>query len=581
MQLRRPSDDATATERAFERHLDADALRPVEVPPLIDVDAVIAGIGDNATRGAATAAHRPFEVEERASVHAFFEAYLARLLEIHPDSSFRLGVHPHPRSIGDYGDAADIRWLLLARDAARILREWPGADRLPVHDRIDRAALLGHVEMSLRWQHTPDLAHLDEIDRWFDAFVVLADVPCCPAADRIAAATARLRELPGHLRRVIDLLDVPPKARVLATAETLDAADEYLESYSRHWRAAPEDAVAQLSSALAPAREALTEAAGRLRNAIAPKANGSIAIGAANTALTLRVGLHLPLDARTLYEQALDELRDAHDDMRAAFHRTQNTLTADVRDPSEMQIRELRAACSAWITPLPADEGVVTAPLPALWQVQGASAVYLDPGPLAKASAGVVYLGESSVPEGPSGRDYADFVRRHTLAHETYPGHRLQAVASRAACRLRRFIDDRVLAEGWAVYAEDLLHESNGCVDGGLDDWTRAEERAGYASGLMTELLLATGTLSEAELAAHLLETGWTEATPEQVGAIAARALYSLGYSVGRNEIFRLRHIEEGRLGTAFDLRAFHAKLLAAGPISPRLIEAEWAAQGR
>lgn len=579
--LRRPDDELTKQELAFERFEDSAGLAPPEPPGPMDVDAEIARIGDAETRRAAIAAHRPFPDEAHASIHAFFDAYLARLLEISPDSAFHLGIHPHPREISGFDDASHIRWLLLGRDAAKTLREWPGADALPVHDRIDRAALLDQVETSLRWQDTSDLDRLDHIDRWFDPFVELAEVPCCPAADRIAAATARLRALPAHLVGVVESLDKPPKPRVLVTAANLDAANEYLGDYARTWRAAPDLAVAELEAAIVPARQALTDCARLLRTAVATRATGPMAMGPANTATILRFHHHLPLDARTVYAEAIAAFRAAHDEMRACRGRAWHEIPGDLRDPVEMQIRELRDACKAWIAPQPADEGVVVRPLPRLWEGQGAAAMYLDPGALVVTGPGVVLSGEMPVGDGPVARQHRDLVNRHTIAHETYPGHRLQAVASRAACPLRRFIDDRVLVEGWAVYAEDLLHETGGCAGGGLDDWTRAQSRASHAAYTLLGLLVATGTVTEANALDFLRSTGWAEPTLDDVGTIAARGLYALGYSVGRDEIVALRRAEEERLGDAFDLRAFHAKLLAAGPISPRLIAEEWRAERR
>jgi hypothetical protein len=577
----RPDDEFTRQEIAFERHEDAAGLAPPDMPASIDVDAVIAGIGDAETRRAATAAHRPLPDEARASIHAFFDAYLARVLEISPDSAFRLGVHPHPLAPGEFGDATEIRWLLLSRDAERVLREWPGAERLSVHDRIDRLALLDEVETSLRWQETPDLNGLDHLDRFFDPLVQLAGVSCCPAADRIAVATARLRALPKHLHGVVEGLDAPPKSRVFVTAANLDAANDYLGDYVRSWRAAPDSAIADLEAAIGPARQALTDCARLLRTAIATRATGSLAIGPANTATILRFHHHLPFDARTVYEQALAALRAAHDEMRACRGRARHELSGDLRDPVEMQIRELRDACKAWIAPLPADEGIVVRPLPRLWEGQGAAAVYLDPGNLVVTGPGVVLVGEPPLGDGPLAREYRALDSRHTIAHETYPGHRLHAVAGRAACPLRRFLDDRVLVEGWAVYAEDLLHETGGCAGGGLDDWTRATMRASHAADTLIGILLATGTASASDVLELLREWGWTDPTLEDVGTLAAKGLYALGYSLGRDEIVALRRAEEDRRGGAFDLRAFHAKLLSAGPISPRLVEEEWRAEDR
>ena len=102
--------------------------------------------------------------------------------------------------------------------------------------------------------------------------------------------------------------------------------------------------------------------------------------------------------------------------------------------------------------------GVVVRSTPKLWAAQHGGASYLDPGTLDGPSVGVVHMDAAPAESDAVKFEYARFVRRHCLAHESYPGHRLQAVASRAACRLRRFIDDRLLIAGWAGYAVEVLH---------------------------------------------------------------------------------------------------------------------------
>jgi hypothetical protein len=89
-------------------------------------------------------------------------------------------------------------------------------------------------------------------------------------------------------------------------------------------------------------------------------------------------------------------------------------------------------------------------------------------------------------------------------------------------------------------------------------------------------MLAATGAATDEEIAALLRASGWSKAGVEDVGSMASTSCYALTYFLGREEIVRLRRDEETRLGAAFDLRAFHARLLCEGPIPPRLIEEEW-----
>jgi len=154
----------------------------------------------------------------------------------------------------------------------------------------------------------------------------------------------------------------------------------------------------------------------------------------------------------------------------------------------------------------------------------------------------------------------------------------MEALFRRFACPLRRFVDDRVFVEGWGVTAENLIHETGQCTGGPTDDYVRASRRADRAIDAMCELLLATGAASEREMLELYMGFGSSKATLEHIGAVENESLRGVTYFVGVEEIRRLRLAEEKRLGAAFDLRAFHAKLLAEGPIPPRLIAEEWGA---
>jgi hypothetical protein len=446
------------------------------------------------------------------------------------------------------------------------------------HDRTDRRALVDWIEGEARWQDTPDLHALSSLDGWFSPLVGLADFRSAPVDERIAAATTRLRSARRRLNAIADRLESPRPARVLTTVSRLRDAGEYLKGYAALWKDAPPGSVETIAAAADSARHAVDEVIQRLEGFTVSGSDEPIGIGRANVEVVLRVRHHLPFGARTVYRTALAELREADDALRALGPAARGGTTA-VEGPSpDAAAYALRDAAGRWIDGLPGDEGLRIAPIPRIWAHSGAAALYADAGEFLPAGVGLVYVQG----RGADARTYAnaeDAVEfRHELAHEAYPGHRLEAVRRRAACRLRRFVDDRVFVEGWAVYAEDVLHETGACAPGPTDDFVRASRRAGNAKWAMFCLLTATGAATPRELVDLAQRSGWRGADLEWVGENADLWIYSLNYLVGRDEIRRLRRIEEDRLGAAFDLRAFHAKLLAEGPIPPRLIEEEWAA---
>jgi uncharacterized protein (DUF885 family) len=579
----RPNDEYTKHELAFERFLDSDRLAPVDVPDAIDVDATIAeiGRGDPDAVRAATAAYKPLPDVAGLSLHQFFDAFLARVVDVSPDYAFHLGIHPHPHTLTGVDEATRIRWIMLCRDASRALATWPGAERLSPHDRADRDALLSWIDSQLRWRATRDIDALHSIVSWSHSLDRLVEMPCCPVQDRVAAAVDRLGGLPARLDRAVAVLKRPPRALVLSTAAQLDDVDAYLSTYADAWRDASPDDVRRLRAAVEPARQAVVGCACRLRGGVLAAATGDLAIGRENVADVLRVYHRLPLDARTVYENAVDELRAAHDEMRRLASGRPSTVRPACTDADDVQVRELRRSAEHWVTAMPPDDGVIVSPMPRLAIGEAASASYLDPGALATASIGVVHVRPRRADDGSYRAELETLRRRHMLAHETYPGHRMAAVFQRSACALRSFVDDRVFVEGWGAYSEELLHETGDCADGPIDDWVRAEHRATRAYSTMIELLIATGAASDDDVLGLLKMAGWPRATVVDLGVWQSSTLYELNYFLGIEEIRRLRRDEEDRLGRAFDLRAFHAKLLAEGPIQPRLIEEEWRAQGR
>src|SRR5690606_28157884 len=89
------------------------------------------------------------------------------------------------------------RWLLLCRDAHRLVSAWSGAEASTAHGRADLGLFRSLLELSLRWDHEATwtaFAQL-ELEGNLDALVGLVGFACCSAEARAAAAGARLRAI--------------------------------------------------------------------------------------------------------------------------------------------------------------------------------------------------------------------------------------------------------------------------------------------------------------------------------------------------------------------------------------------------
>jgi uncharacterized protein (DUF885 family) len=157
--------------------------------------------------------------------------------------------------------------------------------------------------------------------------------------------------------------------------------------------------------------------------------------------------------------------------------------------------------------------------------------------------------------------------------HESTPGHHLQIASAQRLTGLpeyRRFLDAEVCAyvEGWGLYSERL-----------------ADEMGLYTSDLARLGMLSFDALRACRLVVDtgMHERGWSRQRAAQfmmdntastaanirneVDRYIAWPGQALAYMIGRREIRRLRAATESRLGSRFDIRAFHGVLLGTGAV--------------
>ncbi len=576
-----PNDGYARIEGLFAAYRHSPAFAPVDIPDEFDAEEIVdkAGREDPAAFRSATAAHRPFPEFKGGSLHPLFDAFLDRFLEINPGWSIGLGIQPFPKRSARFGPELQLRNLMLLRDASRVLRTWPDAERLSPHDRADRAALLGWVESRLRADHQPDIGGLEGLRSIGQPLVHLAQIESAPVEERLAATCVVLDAIPARLRDALVDVEHPPHALVMLAAEELDDDVSYLAELPRAFARARRASLDRLQVSAAAAGVALKQCAAQLRDVVALRAKGALGAGARDVELLLRVGHDVPDGAEAIYERAFAELCDAHDEMRR--------LPKDVREHAptidvatrDVQVDALRGARTDWIASPPEDAGLRVLPMPATSASHGTVGEYMDAGSLGTSTLGVVHVADLGVERNDFERAYHALMHRHTLAHETYPGHRMEAMSRRDACPLRRFIDDRFFVEGWGAHAEDLLHETGRCVGGPVDDYVRASRRASRATETMLVLLIETRAASDASVAALLHAINPARDVELALARHARSSCYELTYFVGLDQIERLRRDEESRLGSAFDLREFDRRLLSEGPIPIALIEEEWRAE--
>ncbi|MCC6708481.1 MAG: DUF885 domain-containing protein [Gammaproteobacteria bacterium] len=176
-----------------------------------------------------------------------------------------------------------------------------------------------------------------------------------------------------------------------------------------------------------------------------------------------------------------------------------------------------------------------------------------------------------------------------TLAlHEAMPGHHYQFAMQQELHdlpRFQRFNSFKAYVEGWALYAESLGHEL-GLYHDPLQHYGHLNDEMLRAMRLVVDTGLHARRWSREQAMSYMRAN--CSLADEEIAAEVERYIawpgQALSYKIGQLRISALRARAERELGTAFDLRDFHAEVLRDGPLPMPILEdklSHWITQQR
>lgn len=156
--------------------------------------------------------------------------------------------------------------------------------------------------------------------------------------------------------------------------------------------------------------------------------------------------------------------------------------------------------------------------------------------------------------------------------HESIPGHHVQIALAQERQELpefRRHLGSTAFVEGWALYTEGLADEL-GLYSSQLDRLGMLSFDAWRASRLVVDTgLHALGWSRQQAVEFLRNNTALAEGNIQnEVDRYIVWPGQALAYKIGQQQILALRQEASRRLGQAFDLKAFHDRLLAEGAVS-------------
>lgn len=162
--------------------------------------------------------------------------------------------------------------------------------------------------------------------------------------------------------------------------------------------------------------------------------------------------------------------------------------------------------------------------------------------------------------------------------HEGLPGHHLQISIAQELTGIpafRKFAGYTAYQEGWGLYAE-RLGKDVGFYQDPYSDYGRLESDVWRAIRLVVDTGVHSEHWSRQQMVDYFHEHSNVDETSVQaeVDRYIAWPSQALAYKIGQLKILQLRDRAKQRLGTKFDIRAFHDEVLDAGAMPLDMLEA-------
>jgi uncharacterized protein (DUF885 family) len=533
---------------------------------------------------------------------ALSEEFVELYMRHHPVQATMAGIHDYDSKLPD--DSAKglnerVMWL---RDLEQRLVASVPWKELPTEQRVDYGLLRSRLaamraDLEEIRIHTRNPAIYPETA--LTGIFLLMARQFAPLEERKEAILARLLAVPDYLKSVRPNLQQVPDAYLGIASEVTLSAPSFVDEVTRVLvRAFPGEAE-RIEHAGERARVGFLQYQEFMDRELESKIGGTFAIGERWMNFKLEREHLLSMDCKALEALGREHVSLTQTALEAEAKKIDPSRSwrdlvteAKKRHPEPLRLREAYQAeversrqfvADKGLAPMPAEDRLEVIDTPIFLRATTPYAAYLPPAPFDAEQTGYFFV--TPIDTSRRKEEQAQQLEGHcyaglplTTVHEAYPGHHLQLChANHAGSRLRQLADSNVYAEGWALYCEELMHEH----DYYLDATTRLfqlKDLLWRACRVVIDVGLHTGKMTFMQAVDFLVE----QAMLERVNALVEVKRYTMtptqpmSYLVGKLQIMALRDEARKRAGAAFDLAAFHARLLKSGTMPLALLREEF-----
>ena len=524
----------------------------------------------------------------------FCIGYFKKYFDLHPTEAIYYGIEGYDHLLNDYSDETFQAEKSFVEESLAQLRQIATTD-LDADQKIDHALLEGKLTIQ-SYEHAKEDYRLKWPDTYspIDAIYILT---VRATNDLPSNLLSRLKRTPALIRQGIANLSRkeanPPKLWTEMALEGAKGSVSFLEDLPNHPKVESAGLdPSTLRAAIENAKNAVSDFAAFLERDLLPRSNGVYAVGLEHYNLLLRKKHFLDHDAQSLlhlgeelFAETKRALTELTDEIAPGKNIEAAALAIQERHPTTAEVlsayRKAMEAAREFVrekklVSFPPKEELHVVHTPEFRRHEIPFAAYLSPSPKDPNQVGYYYV--TPVSDDDLLREHNWVGLENTSVHESYPGHHLQfsvAHSLPAASTLPRLMNESsVFYEGWALYCEQLMQEQ-GFLNSKEHRFVMLKDRLWRALRIIIDVKTQTGKMTYDEAADLMVrelhfpraqacgDLNWYSQSPS----------VPMGYALGWSIINRLREQEQNRLGSAFNLREFHDKLLSAGSISLPLVE--------
>ncbi len=543
-----------------------------------------------------------------AGMPALIDAYIERYFQTFPSVATQAGRHDFDRQLEDLSAARLADWLRFNRMTLDRLDAATKRGGLPSDDRLDAEALTGQVQreiLALSAVRRPERDPLYWTAILENANVFLLVRDDLPLPDRLERVDARTRLVPRLARQAKEALGgsdpsvIAPELARIAASQARSSAQFFAAGLAAAARGqGPLEASVRTDGAAAA--KALDDLAGFL-DLLAARATGSPRLGEQYAAaFRWGTGIEEPLTAVLARAQA--DFAAKHTEAAAFGRKVWPALLPDEAPPRDDATllgrlfdrvaadgdRNTKEYVENWLDTIKRLEAfvrerqIMTLPDPVTLFVSTSPSYFLSQsvggvypaGPYAPEAKTLYFLpvpADNATPDEAAAffRDFNRDFNTMIAAHELIPGHYTQLkYAARHPHKVRALFPNDVYVEGWGTFCERLLLDEG--WGGPLPRLAHLKKQLENIARTIVDIRVHTQGMTRDEVTRFVKEEALQG---DQLAAnMWMRSITSpvqlTTYYLGYREVRGVYDAARGKLGAAFDLRAFMDGMMRLGPVA-------------